>query len=265
MTAGPDDEVHLRRLALVVEYEGTAYAGSQYQKNAPTVQRGLEEALSKLTGERIRVALAGRTDAGVHAKGQVASFRVAASYEPEVFVRALNHYLPQDIAIRRAWEAPLGFDVRRQARRRRYRYTIHNGRERRARFRRYCWHVPEPLDVEAMGAAAAHLVGTHDFAAFAGPAGPANSVRTVYRAEVSRRGSWVLFDIEGNAFLPQQVRRTVGALVQVGLGRESSDDFGSLLASRERGAANFVAPARGLCLMEVAYEGFTTSERDGGC
>lgn len=256
--------MHLRRLALAVEYEGTAYAGSQYQKNAPTIQGELEKALSQLTGERIRVALAGRTDAGVHAKGQVASFRAATPHRPEVFVRALNHYLPPDIAVRRAWEVPLGFDVRRQASRRWYRYTIYNGRERRARFRRYCWQVPEPLDVEAMQEAAAHLVGVHDFAAFAAPTGPANSVRTVYRAEVSRRRSWVLFDVEANAFLPQQVRRTVGALVQVGLAKESSDDFRRLLALGERGAATFAAPAQGLCLMVVRYEGRPTGGCDSG-
>ncbi len=261
MTAGPDDEVHVRRLALTVEYEGTAYAGSQYQKNAPTIQGELEKALSRLTGGRTRVALAGRTDAGVHAKGQVASFRVAAPHQPEVFVRALNHYLPQDIAVRRAWEVPLSFDVRRQACRRWYRYAIYNGKERRARFRRYCWHVPEPLDVEAMQEAAAHLVGVHDFAAFAAPTAPANSVRTVYRAEVSRRRSWVVFDVEANAFLPQQVRRTVGALVQVGLGKQGPDDFRRLLTSEEMGAVTFAAPAQGLCLMAVSYEGLPS----GGC
>ena len=115
-----------------------------------------------------------------------------------------------------------------------------------------------------MEAGAARLVGGHDFAAFAAPAGPANSVRTVYRAEVSRRRSWVLFDVEANAFLPQQVRRTVGALVQVGRGKQSPDDFRRLLASGERGAATFAAPAQGLCLMAVRYEGLPSGGCDSG-
>jgi tRNA pseudouridine38-40 synthase len=264
VTVEPDDEVRVRRLALTVEYEGTAYAGSQYQKNASTIQGELEKALSQLTGGRTRVALAGRTDAGVHAKGQVASFRVTTPHEPDVFVRALNHYLPQDIAVRRAWEVPLAFDVRRQACRRWYRYAIYNGRERRARFRRYCWHVSEPLDVEAMQEAAAYLVGVHDLTAFGAATGPANSVRTVYRAEVSRCRSWVLFDMEANAFLPQQVRRTVGALVRVGLGKEGPGDFHRLLTSGEGGAATFAAPAHGLCLMAVRYEGLPSGGCDSG-
>lgn len=254
-----DDGAPLRRVALVVEYEGTAYAGSQYQKDARTVQGELEKALRKLTGKAIRVALAGRTDAGVHAKGQVAAFLTAVPYEAGVFQRALNSHLPQDIAVRSAQEVAISFDVRRHARRRWYRYRIYNGPSRRPLFRSQCWHVPEPLDVEAMREAARHLVGRHDFAALAAPAasrgGPqGNTVRTVYWAEVRRRRCWLVFDIEADAFLPQQVRRTVGALVRVGQGRESVEGFRRLLGSGQPGAASFAAPAAGLCLMAVRYE-----------
>jgi len=254
-----EEEGAFRRIALVVEYDGTAYAGSQYQKNAPTIQGELEKALNKLTGERTRVALAGRTDAGVHAEGQVVSFRTGAPYEVEVFVRGLNAHLSQDITVRSAREVPLSFQVRRQAKRRRYRYLIYNGRERPALLRGYCWHIAQPLDVEAMQGAAQHLVGEHDFAAFAGPAAPGRTVRTVYRAEVRRRRSWVTFDIEANSFLAQQVRRTVGALVQVGLGKQTVQDLRRLLALAQRGAATLAAPPRGLCLMAVEYEGLSGS------
>jgi tRNA pseudouridine38-40 synthase len=248
-----------RRIALVVEYDGTAYAGSQYQKNASTIQGELERALEKLTGERTRLALAGRTDAGVHAEGQVVSFRTQTPYGVEVLVRALNAHLPQDIVVRSAREVMLGFQVRRQARRRWYRYLIYNGRQRPALRRHYCWHIAQPLDVEAMQEAAGQLVGEHDLAAFAAPSAPGRTVRTVYRAEVSRRRSWVMFDIEANSFLQQQVRRTVGALVQVGLGKQTVEGFRRLLASAEKGAATLAAPPRGLCLMAVEYKDLSGS------
>jgi tRNA pseudouridine38-40 synthase len=253
------DEAPTRRIALVIEYEGTAYAGSQYQKNGRTVQGELEKALRKLTRKAIRVALAGRTDAGVHAKGQVAAFLTTVPYELGVFQRALNSHLPKDIAVRSAHEVALGFDVRRHARRRWYRYRIYNGNSRRPLFRSQSWHVSEPLDVEAMREAARQLVGRQDFAALAalvaargGPQG--STVRTVYWAEVRRRRCWVLFDIEANAFLPQQVRRMVGALVRVGQGKETVEGFRRLVASARPGAASFAAPAAGLCLMAVRYE-----------
>ena len=250
-----EEEKPFRRIALVVEYDGTAYGGSQYQKNSATIQGELEKALKKLTGERTRLALAGRTDAGVHAEGQVVSFRTRAPYEAEVFVRALNAHLPRDIVVRSARDVSLSFQVRRQAKRRWYRYLIHNGRQRPALRRGYCWHIAQPLDVEAMQGAARYLVGEHDLAAFAAPSAPGRTVRTVYRAEVSRRRSCVVFDIEANSFLQQQVRRTVGALVQVGLGKQTVEDFRRLLTSAERGAATLAAPPRGLCLMAVEYEG----------
>jgi tRNA pseudouridine38-40 synthase len=254
-----EEEKSFRRIVLVVEYDGTAYGGSQYQKNALTIQGELEKALKKLTGERTRLALAGRTDAGVHAEGQVVSFRTRAPYEAEVFMRALNAHLPEDIVVRSAREVPLSFQVRRQARRRWYRYLIYNGRQRPALRRGYCWHIAQPLDVEAMQGAARQLVGEHDLAAFAASSAPGRTVRTVYRAKVIRRGSWLMFDIEANSFLQQQVRRTVGALVQVGLGKQTVQDFRRLLASGRKGAATLAAPARGLCLMAVEYEGLSGS------
>ena len=158
-----------RRLALLIEYEGTAYGGSQYQANAPTIQGSLERALSSLTSEPIRVALAGRTDAGVHARGQAASFVTASRHRPQTVVRALNALLPRDIAVRAAAEVPLSFNPRRQAVGRWYRYTIYRGSQRPALLRRLAWHVDRPLDTDAMARAAGLLVGRHDFAAFTQP------------------------------------------------------------------------------------------------
>jgi tRNA pseudouridine38-40 synthase len=249
-------DLPLRRLALLLEYEGTGFGGSQYQKNTRTIQDALERALSSLTGEPIRVALAGRTDAGVHARGQVAAFSTGSHHGPDVFLRALNHHLPDQIAVRAVRGVPLTFNPRREAVGRWYRYTIHCGRNRPALRRRFVWHVAEPLDVEAMAKAAASLVGAHDFAAFTQPslAGKRNTCRRMTRAEVRRRGRCLLLEVEANAFLPHQVRRIVGALVEVGRGRLSPDGFPDLLRRAEPGAASLTAPARGLCLMKVRYE-----------
>lgn len=244
----------MRRLALLVEYEGTGFGGSQYQENAGTIQDALERALSSLTGEPIRVALAGRTDAGVHARGQVAAFGTASRHDLEVFVRALNHLLPDQIAVRTAKEVPPDFNPRWQAASRWYRYTILNSRQRPALQRGFVWQVAEPLDAPAMQEAAAALLGEHDFAAFTRPSYRQSSRRLMIRWEVRRCGRRVLFEVEANAFLPHQVRRTVGSLVEVGRGRLSPAGFERLLQEGRPGAASFAAPARGLCLMKVRYE-----------
>ncbi len=251
-----------RRIALVLEYDGSRYGGSQIQKNAPTIQGELEEAIGKLTGEKRRAAFAGRTDAGVHARGQVASFLTQAPYEIDVFVRGLNHWLPEDIAVRRALEAPLDFDPRRRARRRLYRYLIYNEPAPSPLLRSRAWHVAEPLDTGAMAEAAACLVGRHDFAAFAGePDGPrASTVRTVYRLELRRRGCLIILLMEADAFLPHQVRRTVGPLVEVGLGRQTPAEFARVLQEGRPGAAGPAAPPQGLCLMRVTYTDLNLGE-----
>src|SRR3990170_4621082 len=180
----------VRRLALLVEYEGTGFGGSQYQKNTGTIQDALERALSSLTGEPIRVALAGRTDAGVHARGQVAAFSSRSRHSPDVFLRALNHHLPDQIAVGAVREVRPDFAPRRRATARWYRYTVYNGRQRPALLRRFVWQVAEPLEIGAMRIAAAGLRGEHDFAAFTQPslAGRQSTRRRVVRAEVSGRG-----------------------------------------------------------------------------
>ncbi|MEE8386557.1 MAG: tRNA pseudouridine(38-40) synthase TruA [Dehalococcoidia bacterium] len=255
----------VRRLALLVEYEGTAYGGSQYQKNAPTIQDSLERALSSLTNEPIRIALAGRTDAGVHARGQVAAFVAASRHSPETFTRALNALLPEDVSVRAVVETPLTFDPRRQAVSRLYRYTIATAGARSALGRRLVWQLGQPLDEGAMSEAAAALLGGHDFAAFTRPSEARRrcTERVVIAARVDGRKGLTSFDIEANAFLQQMVRRLVGALVEVGLGKRTPDEFGALLREARPGAASLTAPALGLCLIKVRYEsGMFDNETD---
>jgi len=263
------EEAPLRRLAFIVEYDGTAYRGSQWQpgraagpggagiKEVRTIQGELEEAVAGLTGQRARVALAGRTDAGVNAQGQVCSFLTRAPYPLVAFIRALNARLPPDIAVKAGAEIPLEFDVRRRAKSRVYRYTIYNGRYQSPLWRRFAWHVATPLALEAMREAAGALLGGHDFAAFAPHLPRGSHRRTVLRAEVGRCGRRVLITMEADAFLPQQVRRTAGALVQVGLGRLTAAEFAALVDAGRPNLAGPVAPAQGLCLVRVNYEGIS--------
>jgi tRNA pseudouridine38-40 synthase len=251
-------EERVRRLALLLEYDGTAYGGSQYQKNAPTVQGTLERALSRLTGEPIRVGLAGRTDAGVHARGQVASFLTASRHDTGTFVRGTNALLPADVSVQAAAEVPREFNPRRQAIRRWYRYVLYLRPQRSALMRNRAWHVGQALDLEAISQAAQAMTGRHDFAAFAPPseAKRGSTEREVFRAEVTpKRGTGVVhFDIEANAFLQRMVRRAAGALVEVGLGKRTAAEFRELVEIAESGAAKATAPAKGLCLMKVCYE-----------
>jgi tRNA pseudouridine38-40 synthase len=252
-----------RRLALVLEYDGRRYGGSQYQKNAPSIQGELEAALNKLTGENPQTAFAGRTDAGVHARGQVASFVTGSRHQPEVFVRGLNRWLPADIAVQRALEVPLDFDVRRRARSREYRYLVLNSLLPSPLLQAFTWQVAEQLDVAAMREAASLLVGRHDFAAFAGPVA-GSTVRSLQRCELETRARLLAVCMEADAFLPHQVRRTVGALVQVGLGRRSAADLAGLLREPQPAVAGPAAPPQGLCLMKVNYLGLDLSP-PGGC
>jgi len=251
------EEAGGRRLALLVEYQGTAYGGSQLQANTQTIQGALERALSSLTSESIRLALAGRTDAGVHALGQVASFVTGSRLPLDNFERGANALLPDDISVRAAAEVPADFDPRRHALSRWYRYTMHLGRPRPALLREFVWQPPVPqLDAGAMAKAARCLAGRHDFAAFTQEAEARRRAteREVLRASVCRQGRLLRFDIEANALVTQMVRRIAGALVEVGSGRCSREGFEALVGDAPPGAAKLVAPARGLCLMKVRYE-----------
>ena len=245
-----------RRVALVLEYEGTAYAGSQAQANAPTVQAEVERAVEALTGERRRLRLAGRTDAGAHAAGQVAAFDTHSDLPAARFRSGLNHHLPDDIAVVAAHDVTSYFDPRRDAVSRTYRYTFLE-RDARSPLRRSVHVAGRKLDIDAMAGALAHLRGERDFAPFSGAlAEDKSTVRRLYRAEVWRAGDEVHIEFEANAFLPQQVRRTAAAVLQVGLGKMTLSAFEALADSGTRGAAEQVLPAAGLCLRRVTYHGF---------
>lgn len=243
------------RYKLTIEYDGTDYHGWQVQPNALTLQAVIEEAVLKLTGEKIRVAAAGRTDAGVHACGQVISFVLARAKPVDVVWRALNALTPRDIAIRTAEIVGDDFDPRRAARRRRYVYRIWNERVPSPFWRRYAWHVPRQLGVDAMQEAAAALIGEHDFTSFrAADCEAENPVRRVDRSDCVRDGSLIVYTIEATAFLKHMVRNIIGTLVDVGLHDRPSSSIVSILAARDRNRAGATAPATGLCLVEVRYE-----------
>lgn len=245
----------LRRLALLVEYDGTGYHGFQAQENAESVQETLEGAIYNLTGERLRIKGAGRTDAGVHAQGQVVAFDTWAPYDPAVFVHALNNYLPDDISIKDAQEVSLDFDPRRWAVSREYRYKILNSATPSPLLKGFVHHVRRPLDTLAMQDAARLLEGERDFGPFSGPLsdGMVHARRRVFRCSISRRADMVFLDMVANGFLPQQVRRTAGALLEVGLGRLGLHEFRELAECGELGAATRVLPAQGLSLVKVSY------------
>jgi tRNA pseudouridine38-40 synthase len=225
-----------------------------------SIQGETESALQKLTGEEIRVSMASRTDAGVHAKGQVVSLKSKASFPPKTWVEAMNHYLPKDISIRAAYEVDGGFDVRRHALCREYRYHIMNRRTPSPLWRHFSESVPQPLDVEAMNAACAVLVGERDFAPFAPATYTRSTRRQAFSAEVGRRGDVVTFDIRASSFLPHQVRNTVGGLVKVGLHKMTAETFREMASSGKAGTIGPTAPARGLCLMNIKYPDFPPSE-----
>ncbi len=233
-------------------YDGTAYAGFQVQAGAPTVQGELERVLGEICGEPVRVTGAGRTDAGVHARGQVIDFRTASALDGADLERGVNALLPEDIAITSVETAAEDFHARFSARWRTYEYRIRNAPTRdplQARYEHQLWPM---LDLDAMRAASALLVGRHDHAAFA--AGQAGE-RDVRRAEWSRDGDVLRFEIEANAFLRGMVRGIVGTLIWVGRGKMSAERFGEVISSRDRAQAGPSAPARGLCLAAVSYEG----------
>jgi len=243
-----------RRIAVLLEYDGTAYSGSQFQENGPSIQGELESAINNLTGACVRAAFAGRTDAGVHALGQVAAFDTDATIGIESFVSGLNHFLPRDIAVKEAAEVAPDFDPRRHAKNRVYAYRIDNRPVRSPLMRDRAWHVDRPLDVVAMRRGARRLEGTHDFAAFAAPF-DGRTERTLRRCEIIGSCEQFTVRMEARAFLPHQVRRTVGPLVEIGLGRMNDETLAQLLDAAKPSTAGPAAPPCGLYLAHIEYDG----------
>ena len=244
------------RIVFILEYDGTRYHGSQVQEDLPTIQGELENALEKVTGERIRTSFAGRTDQGVHARGQVVACDTGSTLEPMTIARALNHYLPNDIAIKNAFVVNHDFDPRRDALSREYCYYIWNDTNPSPLRRWNAYFVPQPLDVAEMDRACQVIIGTHDFSPFSSSLEDrSNTVRTIYRANTFREGSMVTCHMVANAFLSHQVRHTIGALLQVGLGKMDVSDFKEILKSKRPAVAGPPAPPHGLCLLKVNYNG----------
>jgi tRNA pseudouridine38-40 synthase len=242
------------RFKLIVEYDGTDYHGWQVQPNGRTIQGVLEDAIQRMLGEAARVAAAGRTDAGVHASGQVVSFALQRDVAPERLRRGLNALTPRDISIRAAAVVDDAFDPRRAARSRVYTYRIWNARWPSPFWRRYAWHVPQPLDWEAMRAAAAALVGAHDFSSFqAAGCDAEHAVRRVLRSDLAYADHLLTYTIEATAFLRHMVRNIIGTLTEVGMADRAATDLPRLLEARDRTLAGPTAPASGLCLTEVKY------------
>lgn len=254
MDASAPDPPPGRNLRLVLEYDGTSYAGWERQKNGLGIQELIEEAVRRITGESPVIEASGRTDAGVHALGQVASFRLVKPMPPDKLRLALNAVLPPDVAVREAAEAPPEFHARKSAKSKLYRYTILNDRVRRPLLRDQAFHFPQPLDEASMAEAARRLAGTHDFSAFAREAERRKScVRTILDARVRREPPLLLVEIEGTGFLYNMVRIVTGTLIDVGLGRRRPEDIDGLLAGKERAAAGFTVPPHGLALVLVRY------------
>ena len=245
----------MKNFKLTIEYDGSAYHGWQRQSIEPTIQGEIEKALMTMTGQSITLIGSGRTDAGVHAHGQAASFICDTSLSPEVFKRGLNSLLPQDIVITACAAVPETFNARHNARSKVYHYRILNRRLPAAIGRQYAWHVYRPLDLEAMHRACRHIIGRHDFKAFEGAGSPrAHTTRRVIHADLVEKDEGnLIFEIEGDGFLKFMVRNIVGTLVDVGLAKITADDFKRILLSKDRKLASVTAPAHGLFLTQVTY------------
>jgi tRNA pseudouridine38-40 synthase len=254
-----------RTLKLTLAYDGTDFAGWQRQARERTVQAVLEDALAPIDKGPVTVFGAGRTDAGVHAAGQVASFQLQSAIPREELQRALNGTLPEDVRVLSAEEARTGFNARFDARTKTYHYAIWNGAATPPSLRRYAWHVPQPIDLSATGDAAAALVGEHDFAAFQAAG---SDVRTTVRRILSSSvhevdvtnlvrpgpgGRLLRYEVTGTGFLRHMVRNIAGTLADIGRGRRAPAEITAILQSRDRARASATAPPQGLVLWQVDY------------
>jgi tRNA pseudouridine38-40 synthase len=258
-TDGTSADRPLRTIRLTLAYEGTRYSGWQAQPGRETVQGMLAAAIRSVSGEDLRPRGASRTDAGVHSLGQVVSFTTSSGLEPAVWGRALNARLPADVTVLEAAEAPAGFDPVAAAVRKRYRYRIHDAAWRPVLQRHLVWRWKSRLDVEAMRAAATHLVGEHDFTSFeTTPSTRRSKVRTIHALDVFRHagyddaaGAEVWIEVVGNGFLHNMVRIIAGSLVMVGCGKRPPDWLRAALAALSRPAAGPTAPPQGLVLVSI--------------
>ncbi len=242
-------------IKLILEYDGTAYSGWQRQPGRPTIQEAVEAAIAGVTQINATVIGAGRTDAGVHALGQVASFRIDRDMTPRGWTRALNAHLPKSIVVRSAALMPDTFHARYSAQGKLYEYRILNRPERPAVERDYCWHIHQPLDDAAMNQAGLALIGSHDFSSFqTQPTDNDDPMCHLQRFTVLREGDRLRIEAYADRFLKQMIRSIVGTLVEVGLNRRTPESLTTSLNARDRSAAGKTAPPQGLFLMRVDYD-----------
>jgi tRNA pseudouridine38-40 synthase len=274
-----DSEKIVRNLKLILSYDGSEFAGWQVQPERATIQGTLSSAIGRLTEENVLPQGSGRTDAGVHALAQVATFQTSSSIPTENWIKALNDILPASIRVLEVTEAAPDFHARKSARAKIYRYRVYRGAICPPFLARYVWHYPFPLDEVAMALAAPLVVGEHDFTSFAaadpersermaavqnlthgghgGTRGEAqvNDVRTIFSSAWTREGDDLIYTVRGSGFLHHMVRNLVGTYLLVGKGTLTQDDFGAILGARDRSAAGPTAPASGLYLVSVEYAG----------
>ncbi len=246
----------MRNLKMTIAYDGTGYCGWQVQPNGVTIQGELENAIRRFTGggQPVSVVGSGRTDAGVHAWGQVANWLYGGDLPLVRIQAALNSLLPEKIMIRRLEEVGSGFHARKAARAKTYLYVIDNASFANPFIRCFSWHLRRPLDLEALRRGAGYLVGEHDFLSFKAADGETlTSVRTVFQVRWLKRGASLCFFIRGSGFLKNMVRIIVGTLVEIGSGKQPPEAMAGIIAARDRGAAGMTAPARGLILRSVEY------------
>ncbi len=246
----------MRNIKIVLQYDGTRYSGWQSQEHCEnTIQGKVTQVLCRMLGEEIEVAGSGRTDAGVHALGQVANFKTRSKLSCAEILEDLNRYLPEDIAVLSAEEMPERFHSRLSAVRKTYRYHIRNSRIPEVFGRRYSWRVEEPLDIRAMSLAAEKLTGTHDFRAFSSlKRSKKSTVRTIETIRIEEKGAEIILSFTGNGFLYHMVRILTGTLVEIGLHKKTPEAIDEILASGNRAQAGITAPAQGLFLVQVEYD-----------
>ncbi len=245
----------LKNFKIIIEYDGTSYHGWQRQKNERTIQEEIEKALLTMTGKKTILTASGRTDAGVHALGQVANFTSDTDLSPQAFQNGLNSLTKDDIVVISCDIVDENFHSRFDAKSKTYNYRILNRNLPAAINRQYAWFIRKTLDLDAMRHAARNIIGPHDFKAFEGTGSPrSHTTRCVIKADiVEQENGLIVFEIEADGFLRFMVRNIVGTLVDVGLGKITSDAFKKILLSKDRSRAGATAPPQGLFLMKVKY------------
>jgi len=242
------------KIAMIVEYEGTNYHGFQRQENVRTIQEEIEKSVNKFTGEKIKINGAGRTDAGVHAMGQVVAFSTGSVYAVDAFLGALNYYLPEDISVKKVWEVNGNFDPRRAAVSKVYTYSILNSRVPSPLIRKFVAMVTHDLDVEVMNSGARLFLGEHDFGFFtcASEIKTKCTIREIFKSQVDNSDNVLRYTVEGNGFLRYQVRRMVGSLVKVGMGKMKLEELKQVIDGDKYIVTDRMS-AKGLCLYKVKY------------